>query len=76
MLSEISSLPVLAVLPLFIGIGFVFKCLVGHSQTSSEPPEIHSSVPYIGHVLGILRHRGQYVLNLWYGLEFRHLHIP
>jgi len=36
-------------------------------QASNEPPVVKSFIPYVGHIVGLIRHGTRYYQNLRYG---------
>lgn len=59
-ISQITLLMLLAV-----GLGAVFLVrMVSTTQDAREPPIISASIPYIGHVIGLMRSKFNYYVQL------------
>ena len=54
---SLTAVPLLAALA---GIGYLFYNFSSPRLFPNEPPLISSSIPYIGHVLGLLRYGTKY----------------
>lgn len=55
-------------IPITIGIAVVIAFLVLHTLTPSvdprEPPLVRPRIPFIGHIVGLMRHQAQFHMNL------------
>lgn len=43
-------------------------------QASNEPPVVKSFIPYVGHIIGLIRHGTRYYQELRYGFSACHLY--
>lgn len=53
-----------ATLAVVVGLFFVLEYFFAVKQAPKEPPLAKSSIPYIGHTVGLLRHKMQYYIGL------------
>ena len=60
---SVTNLPsklMIIVLAITIGIGVGVHRLLSVSYNTFEPPLVHSRIPYVGHVIGMLIHGTKY----------------
>ena len=69
---EIIQSTLLMFLAISIGTYIAFSKLLGISQDPREPPPVPGSIPYIGHVVGLLRNKFNYYIQLRYLIAFAH----
>lgn len=50
----------LLLLAAILAVVFVLDRLLTPQRFSNEPPVVSQSIPYIGHILGLLRHGSKY----------------
>jgi hypothetical protein len=62
--------PTMLVLVLAVGMGIygVLARLLGNKQDPREPPLVSATIPYIGHVIGMMRKPLSYYVELRYEL--------
>lgn len=58
------------VLAAIIGLWYILDYLYAPRHSSGEPPVLPSSVPYVGHIIGLLRHGTRYYQTT------RYTHVP
>lgn len=68
----ISHTTLLIVLAVSVGTYFLFVRLLEAKQDQQEPPLVLATIPYIGHVIGIMRSKFNYYLQLRYIGPFGH----
>ena len=51
-------------LAIFIGTYVIFTRVLGNVQDPREPPSVSGSIPYIGHVIGLMRNKFNYYVEL------------
>ncbi len=49
-----------------VGIGacYVLAHLIGMKQDPREPPLLPTTIPYLGHAIGVMRHKYNYYVQL------------
>lgn len=70
--SNVNTLFLLMVLVAITGNLLLRYCL-GIKQDPKEPPFLPQGIPYFRHVIGIIRHKTAYFLELTYILAIKHL---
>ena len=51
-------------LAIVIGTYVIFTRVLGNVQDPREPPSVSGSIPYIGHVIGLMRSKFNYYVEL------------
>ena len=54
----------LVFLAIVIGTYVIFTRVLGNVQDPREPPSVSGSIPYIGHVIGLMRSKFNYYVEL------------
>lgn len=55
-------------LAISVGTGLVVVCWLSNMPDPREPPLVPASIPYIGHVVGLMRSKFNYYVHLRYFL--------
>lgn len=56
--------PFLLFLAIVIGTYVIVTRVLGDGQDPREPPSVSGSIPYIGHVIGLMRSKFNYYVEL------------
>ncbi len=48
----------------FVAVAYAVACSVEAKHDAREPPALPSKIPYIGHVIGMLRKKVRYYVQL------------
>lgn len=59
---------VLILLAIAAGLYFVLEHFIGVKIDQKEPPLISSTIPYVGHLIGIIRYGTKYYAKMRYGI--------
>lgn len=64
MASETLQTTLLVSLAIIVGTSFFLTRILGMMQDPREPPSVSGYIPYIGHVIGLMRSKFNYYVQL------------
>ena len=64
----------LVLLAMATGLYFVLEYFMGIRLDSKEPPLVSSTIPYVGHVIGLIRTGTRYYAKMRYEFVISSLH--
>ena len=63
---HISQSTLLVFLAIVLGLYFIYTHSLGAGRGPREPPIVPGSIPYIGHIIGLMRNNFNYYVQLRY----------